>query len=581
MILVVLWCCTLERRFQLLKRLTNVLAHCLLNLLNAIILTTMSESLLISRFFQKTLICFMPLLVSASPPNLFEISKQLDIFNTLFKEIQLNFVDETNPAELMTAAITEMMSTLDPYSVFMNEQDIESARLRQETDQASIGAKYKLTTKGILLTEIFKDGACDKAGLHVGDTIISADGISLEDYNGDPSALLSGSNGTELLVSCQRKTKDFQAKLIRSNKEPSAVPLFQMMDNGVGYVALTQFTPNSAFELDQAIRLLQNEGMTGLILDLRGNPGGLLGQAVDIVNFFIPKNQLVVSTRSNLPSQNQVYITKKDPIALDLPVVVLVNGRSASASEIVAGALQDLDRAVVMGERSFGKGLVQQQKPLAYGTQFKITISRYYTPSGRCIQALDYRNKDDKGGATKRDFKELQEFKTKNGRPVFDGGGVLPEVLISEESTPPIVKLALEQDVIFDYMNSLSDLNIFVNNGNIFVSDKEFGQFLQQSKITVPSEEVLNQLEEALINDSLIVSMDQTLKILQDKLGATKREQIKLAQSTFKKQMAYEIALRLFYSEGLYQYKITQDSAISEAMSLLLDKERYYNYLKK
>jgi carboxyl-terminal processing protease len=541
----------------------------------------MSESLLISRFFQKTLICFMPLLVSASPPNLFEISKQLDIFNTLFKEIQLNFVDETNPAELMTAAITEMMSTLDPYSVFMNEQDIESARLRQETDQASIGAKYKLTTKGILLTEIFKDGACDKAGLHVGDTIISADGISLEDYNGDPSALLSGSNGTELLVSCQRKTKDFQAKLIRSNKEPSAVPLFQMMDNGVGYVALTQFTPNSAFELDQAIRLLQNEGMTGLILDLRGNPGGLLGQAVDIVNFFIPKNQLVVSTRSNLPSQNQVYITKKDPIALDLPVVVLVNGRSASASEIVAGALQDLDRAVVMGERSFGKGLVQQQKPLAYGTQFKITISRYYTPSGRCIQALDYRNKDDKGGATKRDFKELQEFKTKNGRPVFDGGGVLPEVLISEESTPPIVKLALEQDVIFDYMNSLSDLNIFVNNGNIFVSDKEFGQFLQQSKITVPSEEVLNQLEEALINDSLIVSMDQTLKILQDKLGATKREQIKLAQSTFKKQMAYEIALRLFYSEGLYQYKITQDSAISEAMSLLLDKERYYNYLKK
>ena len=523
----------------------------------------------------------MPLLVSASPPNLFEISKQLDIFNTLFKEIQLNFVDETNPAELMTAAITEMMSTLDPYSVFMNEQDIESARLRQETDQASIGAKYKLTTKGILLTEIFKDGACDKAGLHVGDTIISADGISLEDYNGDPSALLSGSNGTELLVSCQRKTKDFQAKLIRSNKEPSAVPLFQMMDNGVGYVALTQFTPNSAFELDQAIRLLQNEGMTGLILDLRGNPGGLLGQAVDIVNFFIPKNQLVVSTRSNLPSQNQVYITKKDPIALDLPVVVLVNGRSASASEIVAGALQDLDRAVVMGERSFGKGLVQQQKPLAYGTQFKITISRYYTPSGRCIQALDYRNKDDKGGATKRDFKELQEFKTKNGRPVFDGGGVLPEVLISEESTPPIVKLALEQDVIFDYMNSLSDLNIFVNNGNIFVSDKEFGQFLQQSKITVPSEEVLNQLEEALINDSLIVSMDQTLKILQDKLGATKREQIKLAQSTFKKQMAYEIALRLFYSEGLYQYKITQDSAISEAMSLLLDKERYYNYLKK
>ncbi len=541
----------------------------------------MSKLYSISRYFVKTLIYSAPLWGFATPPNLFEISKQLDIFNTLFKEIQLNFVDETNPAELMTAAITEMMSTLDPYSVFMNEQDIESARLRQETDQASIGAKYKLTSKGIQLVEIYKDGACDRSGLLVGDTITNADGISLENYNGDLSALLSGSNGTEILVSFQRKAKNFEAKLIRSNKEPSAVPLFQMMGNGMGYVALTQFTPNSAFELDQAIRLLKNEGLSGLVLDLRGNPGGLLGQAIDIVNFFIPKNELVVSTKSNLPSQNQVYLTKKEPIALDLPVVVLINGRSASASEIVAGALQDLDRAVIMGDRSYGKGLVQQQKPLAYGTQFKITISRYYTPSGRCIQALDYRNRNDKGEATKRNSSEFQEFKTKNGRPVFDGGGVFPDVLIPEESTPSIVKQALEQGVVFDYLNSLPDLNMFIQNENISIPEKEFEQFLEQSKITIPSEEMLVQLESALVNDSLVESMDQAIKILHDQLNASKREQIILAKSTFKRQMAYEIALRLFYLEGLYEYKIANDSAISEAMNLLLDKGRYNNYLKK
>lgn len=535
----------------------------------------------ISRCLAKTLICLIPFWGSASPPNLFEISKQLDIFNTLFKEIQLNFVDETNPAELMTAAITEMMSTLDPYSVFMNEQDIESARLKQETDQASIGAKYKLTAKGIQLMEIYKDGACDRAGMLVGDTISEADGISLENYNGDLSALLSGSNGTEILVSFQRKAKDFEAKLIRSNKEPSAVPLFQMMGNGVGYVALTQFTPNSAFELDQAIRLLQNDGLNGLVLDLRGNPGGLLGQAIDIVNFFIPKNELVVSTKSNLPSQNQIYLTKKDPIAQDLPVVVLINGRSASASEIVAGALQDLDRAVVMGERSFGKGLVQQQKPLAYGTQFKITISRYYTPSGRCIQALDYRNRNDKGEAIKRNSNEFQEFKTKNGRPVFDGGGVFPDVLIPEESAPSVVKLALEQGAIFDYFNGMSDLSVFINKENISIPEKEFEQFLQQSKITIPSEEMLSQLESALVNDSLTDSMGPAIKILHDRLNASKLEQIILAKSAFKRQMSYEIALRLFYLEGLYKYKIANDNAVSEAMSLLLDQERYNNYFKK
>ena len=563
------------------KRLKEVLARCLLNLYNTIIPSSMSKFHPISRCLAKTLICLIPFWGSASPPNLFEISKQLDIFNTLFKEIQLNFVDETNPAELMTAAITEMMSTLDPYSVFMNEQDIESARLKQETDQASIGAKYKLTAKGIQLMEIYKDGACDRAGMLVGDTISEADGISLENYNGDLSALLSGSNGTEILVSFQRKAKDFEAKLIRSNKEPSAVPLFQMMGNGVGYVALTQFTPNSAFELDQAIRLLQNDGLNGLVLDLRGNPGGLLGQAIDIVNFFIPKNELVVSTKSNLPSQNQIYLTKKDPIAQDLPVVVLINGRSASASEIVAGALQDLDRAVVMGERSFGKGLVQQQKPLAYGTQFKITISRYYTPSGRCIQALDYRNRNDKGEAIKRNSNEFQEFKTKNGRPVFDGGGVFPDVLIPEESTPSVVKLALEQGAIFDYFNGMSDLSVFINKENISIPEKEFEQFLQQSKITIPSEEMLSQLESALVNDSLTDSMGPAIKILHDRLNASKLEQIILAKSAFKRQMSYEIALRLFYLEGLYKYKIANDNAVSEAMSLLLDQERYNNYFKK
>lgn len=532
----------------------------------------------LKRLLIITLCTVAPYLTRANPPNLFEISKQLDIFNTLFKEIQLNFVDETNPAELMTAAIVEMMSTLDPYSVFMNEQDIETARLRQESNLASIGAKLKIIEDGLLLTEIYKGGASDAAGLKAGDTLIEIEGLTLIGYQGDITTLLSGPNGSQVSLKYKRSGNIYNANLVRNDIEPSVVPAYEMLEDKIGYVALTQFSEKAAFELDQAIRKLQNQGVSGLVLDLRGNPGGLLSQAIAIVNFFIPKNELVVSTRSNLPSQNKVYLTKNEPIAPNLPVVVLVNSRSASASEIVAGALQDLDRAVVLGERSFGKGLVQQQKPLAYGTQFKITISRYYTPSGRCIQALDYRNRNDKGVAAQRNY---SEFKTKNGRPVFDGGGVLPDLIIEEESTPGVVRLALEQGVVFDYVNSQKTFDPFLKDNEILITDAQFDQFLAQAKISTASDSALVELEKAIADEDSAESLTASIRALGDALEESKKKQIKSAKTAFKQQIAYEIALRLFYREGLYQYKINNDRIIGQARQLLTNNEQYNAFLKK
>ena len=539
----------------------------------------MSSSNSISRIVTIIAVSLGSHITYATPPNLFEIAKQLDIFNTLFKEVQLNFVDETNPAELITAAITEMMATLDPYSVFMNEQDIEAARLRQETDQASIGARYKIVEKGLVLTEIYKSGAADMAGLKVGDVITAIDNIEVKDYRGDLNNLLSGPNGSEVILLYEHRANSHEVVLKRDNKTISVVPVVELLESGVGYTALTQFDQKAAFELDQAIRSLQNKGATGLILGLRGNPGGLLGQAIDIVNFFVPRGELVVSTQSNLPSQNKVYVTKKDPIAEQLPVVILVNGRSASASEIVAGALQDLDRAVGLGARSFGKGLVQQQKPLVYGTQFKITISRYFTPSGRCIQSLDYRNRDDNGEATKRDETAFQSFTTKNGRPVFDGGGVLPDLLIPEESTPNILRTALEQGIIFEFISSISDLSDYLKDDKIMISEGLFNQFLDWAQIKTPSEQVIKDLEESIHKDGLSPDMDYALAQIKKNLNKAIRKQIISAKTSFKREMAYDIALRLFYKEGLFLYKIKNDPAIIEANKLLVNSNQYYKYL--
>ncbi|MBT8272440.1 MAG: S41 family peptidase, partial [Bacteroidia bacterium] len=365
---------------------------------------------------------------SAFQSDFFEIAKQIEIFTTMFKELNMNYVDETNPGDLMNTAIKNMLNDLDPYTVFMNEQDVEAARINNTGDYTGIGASVKTLKDKLVIVEPFKDYPADKAGLKAGDEIIKVESAVVANFKENAGDLLRGSPGSKVNVTYLRQGKTYTATITRQAVEAKAVPLYSMVDDKTGYIALAKFTATASRETSNALKDLKADGAERIILDLRGNPGGLLREAIAIVNFFVPKDQLVVTTKSKVEKYNKTYFTQKNPIDTQIPLVVLIDGGSASASEIVSGSLQDLDRAVVIGTRSFGKGLVQRPKQLTYGTQLKVTISRYYTPSGRCIQALDYWNRDDKGNAIRVKQENYNEFKTKNGRSVFDGGGVQPDI---------------------------------------------------------------------------------------------------------------------------------------------------------
>ena len=366
--------------------------------------------------------------------------------------------------------------------------------------------------------------------------------------------------------------------------EINAVPLFSMVDDKTGYIALTKFNNKASFETANAIKELKADGAERLILDLRGNPGGLLGEAVNIVNLFVPKGELVVTTKSKIKKYNKTYITRNNPLDDKIPLVVLIDGRSASASEIVSGSLQDLDRAVIIGSRSFGKGLVQRPKLLTYGTQLRITISRYYTPSGRCIQALDYWDRDDEGKAVRVKKENYNEFKTKNGRSVFDGGGIMPDVEITLSKHAPITKVLIDNDYIFNfatnyyYNNTVTDLKSFKLKDSDFNSFKSYlksNNFAFQTKTEKALDKVkLVALEEGLIND---LSKDyntlvNTLNYIKNKAVTANKEQLLTL-------LENEIITRYFYREGMYEYFLINNTEVKKATEILGNSKKYNSYL--
>ena len=318
---------------------------------------------------------------SAFNSNFFEIAKQIEIFTTMFKELNINYVDDTNPGDLMDVAIKSMLEELDPYTNFYNEQNVQSARINNAGDYTGIGAKIRTLKNKLVVVEPYKNYAADKAGLKAGDEIIKIDDVDITDFKDNAANLLQGAAGTEVSLTYKRQGKTNTVKVTRESEEIEAVPHYSMINENTGYIVLRKFNNKASSQTIKALNSLKSLGAKNIVLDLRGNPGGLLNEAVNIVNIFVPKDQLVVTTKSKVKKYNQTYYTKREPIDLEIPVAVLINDRSASASEIVSGALQDLDRGVVIGNRSFGKGLVQRPKALVYGTQMKITISRYYTPS--------------------------------------------------------------------------------------------------------------------------------------------------------------------------------------------------------
>ena len=517
--------------------------------------------------------------------DFFEIAKQIEIFTTMFKELNMNYVDETNPAELMDTAITAMLDDLDPYTKFWNEQDVEASKIRNSGEYTGIGASVKTTKDKIVIIEPYKNYPADKAGLKAGDEIIQIGDIKVSEFSEDAGELLKGSTGSTVDIKYVRQGEIKETVLTRDEIEVDAVPFYTLLDDNSAYIVLSRFNEKASKETVSALKELKAKGADKVILDLRGNPGGLLSEAINVTNIFVPKGELITTTKSVVKKYNKEYFTQKNPIDTEIPLVVLVNGRSASASEIVAGSIQDLDRGVVIGARSFGKGLVQRPKKLTYGTQIKITISRYYTPSGRCIQALDYWNRDKNNNAIKINEKDFKAFKTKNGRTVYDGGGIQPDIELESSKYSDITTALLQSDAIFDYgtkyyySNQLKDIADFSFEAKDFDS---FKQFLNSSNFDYETE------AEKSLKESLKIakkeSMGSDIIAGYEKLLNDIKNSKKVALDNYKQEiiplLKDEIIKRYFYREGLYDYYVKNNAEILKSKEVLNNTKAYNEILK-
>ena len=519
------------------------------------------------------------LLTTASfKSDFFEIAKQIEIFTTLFKELNMNYVDETNPAELMDTAIKNMLDDLDPYTVFLNEQDVEAYKINNAGEYSGIGALVRSYEDRLVVVEPYKGYPADQAGLKAGDEIIKIGDISVADFRDDATELLKGATNSAVSVTYMRQGKTATAQVSRSAIEVDAVPYYHMVDDKTGYIVLSRFNSKASDQTKEALEELKDQGAERIVLDLRGNPGGLLSEAINVTNLFVPKGELIVSTRSNVKKFNQEYRTRRQPVDTEIPLAILVNGQSASASEIVSGGLQDLDRAVVLGARSFGKGLVQRPLKLTYGTQLKVTISRYYTPSGRCIQSLDYWNRDDTGKAVRNT--EFKEFTTRNGRKVTDGGGVMPDVEVANMKSNDLIRALLDNHLIFDfatdyyYNHSLAEPGSFKMTPDLyarFVSHVGESGFSFETKTEKALQQALNAREEVVFNEAIEADFE---KLLED-IRQSKYQALNQYDGEIGKQLEDEIIKRYFYREGLYDYYLENDLAIRTAVEVLADPQRY------
>ena len=516
--------------------------------------------------------------------NFFEIAKQIEIFTSLFKIVNQNYVDEVNPAEVMDKAIKSMLADLDPYTNFFNEHDVVKFKINNTGEYTGIGAMITRKEDQLIIKEPYKGYPADKAGLKAGDAIIQIGDVMLSDFKEDASQLLKGAKNTKIDIKYIRQGKQLTTQLILDEVEVKAVPFFAKIDDKTGYIVLTAFNNKTTKETKEALEKLKADGAERIILDLRGNPGGLLNEAVNICNLFVEKGEVIVTTKSKNEKYNNVYKTSKEPVDLEIPLAIIVDGKSASASEIVAGALQDLDRAVVIGSRSFGKGLVQRPFDMTYGTQVKVTISRYYTPSGRCIQALDYSKKDKDGKAIKTDASKYNAFKTKKGRTVYDGGGILPDVELEETKLSNITEVLQKNDGIFNYAT-----NYYFKNPNLgdkipTISDADFADFkafLKREKFSFDTETELalkNTLEKAKkekIDGAITAQYDQLMTAIQKSEEAL----LDKNQKEIKKLILDEIIKRYQYKEGLYQYYTKSNPEIIKATTLLANKAEYSKIL--
>jgi len=519
----------------------------------------------------------------------FEISKQLNIYASLFREANLFYVDEVDPGDLVTTSVNAMLKSLDPYTVFYPEANMEDVKLMTTGEYAGIGAVISKKGDHVIIREPYKGFPADKAGLLPGDIILSIDGNSIKGKSTDDvSEMLKGQPGKEITVRVQREgeEKSIDKKAIREKIQLPSVPYYGMAQNHTGYIYLNSFTDKSAAEVRKAALELKNQGATSLILDLRGNTGGLLEQAVEICNFFLPKDKKVVDTRGKVKQWDKEYKTSRNPILPEIPLVVLIDRGSASASEIVAGTLQDYDRAVLIGERSFGKGLVQTIRDLPYNTKMKVTTAKYYIPSGRCIQALDYSHRNPDGSVGKVPDSLITEYTTEAGRKVYDGGGITPDIKIETEVLSRITQELILRDLCFDFVNSYALKNPQTAEIKDFkITDDIYNQFknwLKEKKFTyeTESQRLLTNLEKTAKDEKYYEQVKSRLEQLKKDFAHSIDRDMDLFREQIASFLAEQFMQRYYYAEGVMAYKVLHDKEVEKAVGILANKDEFARLLK-
>ncbi len=520
----------------------------------------------------------------------FEISKNLEIFTSTYKELNSNYVDDVDPAKLMRTGIEAMVESLDPYTNYISESEIEDYRFMTTGQYGGVGASIFQRDKDIFIREIYEGFAAQKAGLKPGDQLVEIDGKLLRGKNNsEVSKFLKGQAGTELNILVKREgiDKPFKVKVIREDIQINNVPYYGMINDEVGIIQLKGFTQNASREVKQAfLELKKNHNIKSLIIDLRGNPGGLLHEAVDISNIFVNKGELAVDTRGKNKESNKKYFTLDEPLDVNMPIAVLTNSSSASASEIVSGVIQDLDRGVVIGQRTFGKGLVQTTRPLSYNAQLKITTAKYYIPSGRCIQALDYSNRNPDGSVGKIPDSLIKEFKTKSGRKVYDGGGVSPDIEVEIKNNSVITQALINKNIIFDYANAYVTKNPTAPSiKNFSLTKTEYQDFMNYVKskdfdYQTKSEKMLEDYKAAAVSEKYYDAIKSDLESLKAKLLHDKNADLIKFEDEIKEVLEEEIASRYYYQKGRIQQSLKNDLEVKKAIEVLNKRDVYASILK-
>ncbi len=537
------------------------------------------------------LICGLSLgLFSYSDPGdrYFAIVKNLDIFATLFKEVNTYYVDEVNPNELMKVGIDAMLAHLDPYTNYIPEDQIEDFRTLTTGQYGGIGAVIGKRNGVNTVLMPYRGFPAHESGLRIGDVIEEIDGINVADKTSDDiSKLLKGQANTGLTLTIRRYGLDepMQLKMERAHIRIENVPYSGMISKEVGYIKLSDFTPGAGKEVREALKKLKEKGAKGLVLDLRDNPGGLLSEAVNVSNIFIPKGAEVVSTKGKIEEWNKTYYALDEPLDTEIPLVVLTSSRSASAAEIVAGVIQDYDRGVLVGNKTFGKGLVQVTRRLTYNSQLKVTTAKYYIPSGRCIQAIDYSHRNEDGSVGKVPDSLKVQFLTKRGRPVYDGGGIDPDVDVKRERLAPISVSLLANGLLFDYATEFQHAHPEIVSAREFnLGDEEFARFTKwlstkDYDYTTEVEEKIAELEEVAKEEKAYSNIEEQIKALRLNFAHNKKEDLQAFAGEIKDLLEQEIVSRYYLQDGIMEASFENDSNIKSALEVLNGPEQYASLL--